>query len=73
MKSLDDWGVSFFYKFSGDDSKSTMEYLNMFPAQVGEVTTWTFMTMRHFPLSLNLWLLHGLHHYIFVLLVHGVS
>ncbi|KAL5681038.1 hypothetical protein ACJX0J_007423, partial [Zea mays] len=50
----------------GHDSKSTMEYLNMFPAQVGEVTTMTFMTMRHFPLSLNLWLLHGLHHYIFL-------
>lgn len=33
----------------------------MFPAQVGEVTTMTFMTMRHFSLSLNLWLLHGLH------------
>ena len=32
MKAPDGWRVPDFYKFSGDDSKSTMERINMFLA-----------------------------------------
>ena len=52
MKAPDGWRVPDFNKFSGDDSKSTMEHINMFLAQMGEASTLDFMKVRHFPLSL---------------------
>jgi hypothetical protein len=45
MKAPNGWKVPDFNKFSGDDSKSTMEHISMFLAQLGEV--------RNFPLSLT--------------------
>jgi hypothetical protein len=62
MKAPDGWKVPDFNKFSGDDSKSTMEHIGMFLAQMEG--------------SLNLLLaqlLHGLLHCHLVLLVHGLS
>jgi len=41
------------YKFSGDDSRSSMEHISMFLAQMGEASTMDFMNVRHFPLSLT--------------------
>jgi hypothetical protein len=38
MKAPDGWKVSDFNKFSGDDSKSTMEHVSMFLAQLGEAS-----------------------------------
>jgi hypothetical protein len=53
MKAPDGWKVSDFNKFSGDDSKSTMEYISMFVAQLGEASAYDFMKVRNFPLSLT--------------------
>jgi hypothetical protein len=53
LKSPDDWRVLYFYKFSGEDSKSTMEHSSLFLAQMGETSTLDFMNVRHFSLSLT--------------------
>jgi hypothetical protein len=53
MKALDGWKVPDFNKFSGDDSKSTMEYISMFLTQLGEASAYDFMKVRNFPLSLT--------------------
>ena len=53
MKALDGWRVPNFNKFSGDDSKSTMEHISMFLAQLGEASAYDFMKVRNFPLSLT--------------------
>jgi hypothetical protein len=39
--------------FSGDDSKSTMEHVSMFLAQMGEASTIDFTNVWCFPLSLT--------------------
>jgi len=53
LKAPDGWRVPDFYKFSGDDSRSSMEHISMFLAQMGEASTMDFMNVRHFPLSLT--------------------
>jgi hypothetical protein len=53
MKAPDGWKVPDFNNFCGDDSKSTMEYISMFLAQLGEVSAYDFMKVRNFPLSLT--------------------
>ena len=53
MKAPDGWRVPDFNKFSGDDSKSTMEHISMFLAQLGEASAYDFMKVRNFPLSLT--------------------
>ena len=53
MKSPDGWRVSDFNKFSGDDSKSTVEHISMFLAQLGEASAYDFMKVHNFPLSLT--------------------
>jgi hypothetical protein len=53
MKAPDGWRVPDFNKFSGDDSKSTMEHISMFLAQLGEASAFDFMKIRNFPLSLT--------------------
>jgi hypothetical protein len=53
MKAHDGWKVSDFNKFSGDDSKSTMEHISMFFAQLGEASAYDFMKVHNFPLSLT--------------------
>ena len=53
MRAPDGWRVPDFYKFSGDDSRSSMEHISMFLAQMGEASTMDFMNVRHFPLSLT--------------------
>jgi hypothetical protein len=53
MKAPDGWKVPDFNKFSGDDSKSTMEHISMFLAQLDEVSAYDFMKVRNFPLSLT--------------------
>jgi len=53
MKSPDGWKVPSFNKFSGDDSKSTMEYISMFLAQLGEASAHDFMKVHNFTLSLT--------------------
>jgi len=46
MRAHDGWRVPVFYKYSGDDSKSTMEHLTMILAQMGEASTMDFMNVR---------------------------
>ena len=53
LKSPDDWRVPYFYKFSGEDNKSTMEHSSLFLAQLGETSTLDFMNVGHFSLSLT--------------------
>ena len=53
MKAPDGWRVPDFQKFSGDDSKSTMEHISMFLAQLGEASAYDFMKVHNFPLSLT--------------------
>ena len=53
MKPPDGWRVPDFNKFSGDDSKSTIEYISMFLAQLGEASDYDFMKVHNFPLSLT--------------------
>jgi hypothetical protein len=53
IKAPDGWRVPHFNKFSGDDSKSTMEHISMFLAQLGEASAYDFMKVRNFPLSLT--------------------
>jgi hypothetical protein len=53
MKAPNGWRVPNFNKFSGDDSKSTMEHISMFLAQLGEASTYDFMKVCNFPLSLT--------------------
>ena len=45
LKSPDDWRVPYFYKFSGEDNKSTMEHSSLFLAQLGETSTLDFMNV----------------------------
>ena len=52
MRAPNGWRVPDFYKFSGDDSKSTMEHISMFLAQLGEASAYDFMKIHNFPLSL---------------------
>jgi hypothetical protein len=52
IKASDGWKVPDFNKFSGDDSKSTMEHINMFLAQLGEASAYDFMKVHNFLLSL---------------------
>jgi hypothetical protein len=51
MKAPDGWRVLDFYKFSGDDSRSSMEHISTFLVQMGEVSTLDFMNGCYFPLS----------------------
>ena len=53
MKAPDGWRVSDFQKFSGDDSKSTMEHISMFLAQLGEASAYDFIKVHNFSLSLT--------------------
>jgi hypothetical protein len=53
MKAPDGWKVSDFHKYSGDDSKSTMEHINMFLAQLGPASAYDFIKVCNFPLSLT--------------------
>jgi hypothetical protein len=52
MKAPDGSKVPDFNKFSGDDSKSTMEHISMFLAQLCEASAYDFMKVHNFPLSL---------------------
>ena len=52
MKAPDGWRVPDFQKFSGDDSKSIMEHISMFLAQLGKASAYDFMKVHNFPLSL---------------------
>jgi hypothetical protein len=52
MKAPDGWRVPNFNKFSGDDSKSTIEHISMFLAQLGEASAYDFMKVHNYPLSL---------------------
>jgi hypothetical protein len=40
MKAPDGWKVPNFNKFNGDDSKSTMEHVSLFFAQLGEASAY---------------------------------
>jgi hypothetical protein len=53
MKAPDGWKVPDFNKFSGDDSKSTMEHISMLLAQLGEASAYDFMKVHNFSLSLT--------------------
>ena len=53
LKAPDGWSLPDFYKFSGDDNKSTMEHVSLLFAQMGEASTMDFMNVQHFPLSLT--------------------
>jgi len=53
ITALDGWKVPDFYKFSGDNSKSIMEHISMFLAQLGEASAYDFMKVRNFSLSLT--------------------
>jgi hypothetical protein len=53
MKAPDGWKVPDVNKFSGDDSKSTMEYISMFLTQLGEASAYEFIKICNFPLSLT--------------------
>jgi hypothetical protein len=53
MNAPDRWRVPHFNKFSGDDSKSTMEHISMFLAQLGEASAYDFMKVHNFSLSLT--------------------
>ena len=53
MKAPDGWRVPDFQKFSDDESKSTIEHISMFLAQLGEASAFDFMKVRNFPLSLT--------------------
>jgi hypothetical protein len=53
MKAPDGWKIPDFNKFSGDDSKSTMEHISMFLAQLGEASACDFIKVQNFPLSLT--------------------
>jgi hypothetical protein len=53
MKAPDGWRVLDFQKFSGNDSKSTMEHVSTFLAQLSEASAYDFMKVRNFPLSLT--------------------
>jgi len=53
MKAPNGWRVPDFQKFSGDDSKLTMEHISMFLAQLGEASAYDFMKVHNFPLSLT--------------------
>jgi hypothetical protein len=46
-------GYRIFYKITGADSKSTMQHIGFFLAQMGEASTLDFMNIQHFPLSLT--------------------
>jgi hypothetical protein len=72
MKAPDGSRVPDFHKFSGDDSKSTMEHI-MFLAQLEEASAYDFIKVHNFPLSLTDIFFHGLLHYHLVLLVHGLN
>ena len=73
MKAPDGWRVPDFQKFSGDDSKSTMEHISMFLAQLGEASAYDFMKVHNFLYLLPAQLLHGLLYYHLVLLIHGLN
>jgi hypothetical protein len=45
LKAPDGWSLPDFYKFSGDDNKSTMEHVSLFLAQMGEANTMDFMNV----------------------------
>ena len=47
------WKVPDFQKFSGTDSKTTMEHISMYLAQLGGASKEEFMKLRNFPLSLT--------------------
>jgi hypothetical protein len=53
MKAPDGWKVPDFYKFSGDDSRTSMEHVSKFLAQLGEASAFDFMKVCNFPLSLT--------------------
>jgi hypothetical protein len=73
MKAPDGWRVPGFLKFSGDDSKSTIEHISMFLAQLGKASAYDFVKVRNFLCLLPAQLLHGLLDYHHVLLVHGLN
>lgn len=47
------WRLANFYRFNSEDSKSTMEHISLFLAQMGEATTLDFMNVPSFLLSLS--------------------
>jgi hypothetical protein len=53
MKVPDGWKVPDFNKFSGDDSKSTIEHISMFLTQLGEASAYDFIKVQNFSLSLT--------------------
>lgn len=53
MRAPDNWMVPGIYKFSGEDSKSTMEHISLSHTQMGEDSTLDFMKVYWFPLSLT--------------------
>jgi hypothetical protein len=53
LKAPNGWRVPEFYKFNGEDNKSTMEHISLLLAQMGEASNLDFMNVRHFPLSLT--------------------
>jgi hypothetical protein len=53
MKAPDRWRVPHFQKFSDNDSKSTMDHISMFLAELDEASAYDFMKVRNFPLSLT--------------------
>jgi hypothetical protein len=40
MKVPDGWKMPNFYKFSGEDNKTTKEHSSMFIAQLGDLVPW---------------------------------
>jgi hypothetical protein len=53
MKAPDDWKVADFYKFSGEDNKTSKEHISMFIAQLGEASSMEHMRIRNFGLFLT--------------------
>lgn len=53
MRAPDGWRVLDFCMFCGDDSKSTIELVTWFLAQMGESSTLDIMNVGRFPLSLT--------------------
>jgi hypothetical protein len=52
IKDPHGWRVPDFYKFNGDDGKSSIEHVSMFLAQMDEASTVEVMNVCYFPLSL---------------------
>ena len=73
MRAPHNWMVPDIYKFSIEDSKSTMEHISLFHTQMGEASTFNFMKVYSFPLSFTSTVFLTLHLYLLGPLVLGLN